>query len=292
MKKVITALILLLSLSCTAFAESSDDAEPVSAPKQADLYIFGSGISMESFPIIENGTLFLPAKEFLSHLGANDFSIDEENQITVTYGEKMISMHIGNTDAAANGEAAVLPAAPFLSGETVYVPMRFAAEGLGFTVAAHDDGDILTVSVDLPVTSTAAEEYINSANLSSDTPYLVWVSKKEYVVYTFLRENGRWKEVYSCPCSIGASSTPTITGTFKYFSLEKRWSYEDFYVGPIMRFYGGYAIHSTLLKYDGSDYNATVGKKLSHGCVRVLPKDINWMVCYVPLKTTIHITEN
>ena len=293
MKKILSVLISLLMFGTCAFAEEEPRTEPEPA-KQVDLYIYGTGVALSDFPIIENGTLFLPIREYLANLGANDFSVDEEEQITVTYGEKIIAMHIGSTDAMQNGNAAELPAAPFMADETVYAPMRFVSESLGFTVEAKDNGKILSVYADLPHqenASQSAEEYVNSAGLTSQTPYLVWVSKSNYTVYTFLRENGRWNLVYSCPCSIGASSSPTVTGTFKYFSREARWTYENFYVGPIMRFYGGYAIHSTLLKYDGTDYNATVGKKLSHGCVRVRPADINWMVCYVPLKTTVHVTE-
>lgn len=294
MKKILSVLISMLLLGTCAFAEEEIQPEPAE-PKQVDLYIYGDGVTLSDFPIIENGTLFLPAKEYLADLGANDFSVDEDGQITVTYGEKIIAMHIGGTDAMQNGETAELPAAPFVIGETVYAPMRFVSEGLGFTVETEDNGKILSVYADIPHrknTAKTAEEYVNSAGLTSQTPYLIWVNKSEYTVYTFLRENGRWNLVYSCPCSIGASATPTVTGTFKYFSREARWTYEKFYVGPIMRFYGGYAIHSTLLNFDGTDYNATVGKKLSHGCVRVRPDDINWLVCYVPLKTTVHVTEN
>lgn len=303
MKKFLYVLIAILALKPCVFAEelaaepeiTANDTAETAAPKQVDLYIYGQGVALNGFPIIENGTLFLPIREYLSNLGAFDFSVDEDNQITATYGKKIIAMHTGSTDAMQNGEQTTLAAAPFLVGDTVYAPMRFVSEGLGFTVDAADNGGILSVYADLPHEKTdkfSAEDYVNSAGLTSQTPYLVWVNKSRYTVYTFLRENGRWKQVYSCACAIGASNTPTVTGTFKYFSREERWTYDKFYVGPIMRFYGGYAIHSTLLKYDGTNYNATVGKKLSHGCVRVRPVDMNWLVSYVPLKTTIHVTEN
>ena len=57
-----------------------------------------------------------------------------------------------------------------------------------------------------------------------------------------------------------------------------------------MRFNGGYAIHSTLLYPNGTPKDNRVGVKISHGCIRLRPDDINWMFYYVPLKTTIHIT--
>lgn len=260
-------------------------------PKQVDLYIWGKGITLKSFPIIENDTLLLPAKELLENLGIYDFSVDDENQITITYGEKLTVMNIASKKARIDNEEITLLAAPVYIGETVYAPMRTLCEGFGYIVIAEEKDSILTVFVDSPIPEECEEEiYVNKAGITSETPYLVWVNKSKYTVNVFLKEKGRWDLIYTCKCSIGTDSTPTVTGTFKYFSREKRWTYPDFYVGPIMRFYKGYAIHSTLLKYDGSNYNATVGKKLSHGCVRVLPEDINWLVCYVPLRTTIHVT--
>ncbi len=260
-------------------------------PKQVDLYIWGKGITLKSFPIIENDVLLLPAKEFLENLGIYDFSVDSENQITITYGEKLAVMNIGSDKARICDEEVILFSAPFYVGETVYAPMQNLCKAFGFLVQIKEKDSILTVFVDSPAGEECEEEiYVNKAGLTSETPYLIWVNKSKYTVNVFLKEKGRWDLIYTCKCSIGTDSTPTVTGTFKYFSREKRWTYPDFYVGPIMRFYRGYAIHSTLLNFDGSNYNATVGKKLSHGCVRVLPEDINWMVCYVPLYTTIYVT--
>ncbi|MDD6213827.1 MAG: L,D-transpeptidase family protein [Firmicutes bacterium] len=265
--------------------------------RRADLYIWGNPVTLSEPSIIVNDTLLVPIKEFLSNRGVYDFSVDETNQITITYGKKLISMHLDSCVANKNGKSAELSATPVLIGSTVYAPLRFVCESLDFNVDASMPNGILTVRVDEPespvtVQKKMSEQYVNASNLPSDTKYLIWINKSSYMLYVFLGENGNWREVYSCKCAIGASSTPTITGTFKYFSKEARWSYDKFYVGPIMRFYRGYAIHTTLLNYDGTNYNSTVGAKISHGCIRVRPNDMNWLVSYVPLKTTIHITEN
>lgn len=262
--------------------------------KLVDLYVFGNGIILSSYPVFDGDTLMLPIKEYLSHIGANDFSIDSENQITITYGEKIIAMYLDSNKAILNNTETELPAAPFLSGDTVYAPAEAVCKALGFIYIANINGQKMTVYADIPVNSDEvrnSEKRINSLNLSSETPYLIWVNKSEYTVHTFLGEKNNWREVYTCKCAIGAPNSPTVTGTFKYFSREKRWTYDKFYVGPIMRFYGGYAIHSTLLKYDGTDYNNAVGVKISHGCVRVRPNDLAWLIFYVPLRSTVYVTE-
>ena len=68
------------------------------------------------------------------------------------------------------------------------------------------------------------------------------------------------------------------------------WDYPGYYVGPVMRFHNGYALHSTLLYYGGGEYDGRVRVNISHGCVRLHPQDINWLASYIPLGTKIYIT--
>lgn len=276
----------------SAAEDEKDVTEEKPSINLVNLYVFGKGINLSSFPVFENDTLMLPIKEFLSHLGANDFSVDSENQITVTYGKNIAALHLDSTKACLNGEDTELSAAPFLIGDTVYAPVEAVCKSLGFTFKSDTDGSVMSVYADLAENELLSEKFVNSKDLPSETQYLIWVNKAKYTVYVFLGKNGGWRQIYSCKCAIGASDSPTVTGVFKYFSRESRWTYDDFYVGPIMRFYGGYAIHSTLLKFDGTDYNNAVGIKTSHGCVRVRPDNINWLVSYVPLKTTVFVSEN
>ena len=309
MKKLLLFLIFIFSFQPFAFAESeladavfsdyeaeeeviSEDTKEKPSINLVNLYVFGKGVGLSSFPVFENETLMLPIKEYLSYLGANDFSIDSENQITITYGENILALHLDSTKAVLNGEDAELPVAPFLVGDIVYAPCELVIKGLGFTFKSDSSDTAMSVYADLAENELWSERCVNSADLPSETQYLVWVNKSKYTVYVFLGKNGNWREIYSCKCSIGAVDSPTITGVFKYFSRESKWFYDDFYVGPIMRFYGGYAIHSTLLKFDGTDYNNTVGVKNSHGCVRVRPENLDWLISYVPLKTTIYVSEN
>ena len=70
------------------------------------------------------------------------------------------------------------------------------------------------------------------------------------------------------------------------------WPYANYYCGPVMIFYGGYALHSTLLKYDGTPYNNSVGVKISLGCIRCQPRYINWMASTVPMYSKVYITES
>lgn len=136
-----------------------------------------------------------------------------------------------------------------------------------------------------------AEKKVNDIRVWSDTDYLIWVSKSNYAVSVFLRDAGKWDCIKRIDCSIGAPNTPTVTGQYRYYQYQTKWQYSGYYVGPIMRFYNGYAIHSTLINNNGTDRDARVGKMISHGCVRVRPDDIQWLTYYVPIGTKIYVTE-
>ena len=133
--------------------------------------------------------------------------------------------------------------------------------------------------------------YVNGLELSSRMDYLVWVSKKDYTVNVYMGADKSWRLIKSFPCAIGAPDTPTIEGLFEYYQYQTKWQYDGYYCGPIMRFKDGYALHSTLIRDDGRPYDGRVGMKISHGCVRMKPDDIRWMVSYVPLYSKIFVTK-
>lgn len=145
-----------------------------------------------------------------------------------------------------------------------------------------------------PITATQKhlkEKHVNDLSVWSNTPYLIWVSKSNYTVNVFYRENGRWNLVNEFPCSIGAPKTPTITGQYVYHQYQPKWYYDGYYVGPVMRFHNGYALHSTLIYNNGKPKDPRIGKRISLGCVRMTPEDITYLSEIIPLETKIYITE-
>ena len=180
----------------------------------------------------------------------------------------------------------------YISGE-LFVPISAVADAFNLSLIMEQTEGKPTIYVATGAIENVYipnNEYVNSKALSSTTDYLVWVSKSEYKVRVYLGSNGNWNQIKEFTCAIGAPRTPTCEGTYKYYQAQTMWDYGSYYVGPIMRFNGGYAIHSTLIYKNGTPKDNRVGMKLSLGCVRLRPDDINWMAYYIPLYTTIHIT--
>ncbi len=174
-----------------------------------------------------------------------------------------------------------------------YVPLTRIAEFFKCNYRLEEDSQYAKI-INLTFTEYSARfrnaSYVNSIDINSKTDYLVWVDKSEYTVNVYLGSNKNWRLIESFPCAIGAPGTPTIEGSFEYFQRQDRWQYDGYYCGPIMRFKGGYALHSVLIRNNGKLYDGRVGVKISHGCVRMLPDDINWMVSYIPMYTRILVT--
>lgn len=263
--------------------------------KKINIYVDGNMLSLKSPPRLVKGTIMVPVREMSEALGVFDVTYNSEyNSVRVAVKDKETLFNIGYPWTTVNGVNRVDSVPTMYIGSSVYVPLATLADGVASTMEQWEHEkyyDVLLSRSKHVINYIDKVNYINSQKLTSKTDYLIWVSKANYEVNVFKNIGGVWNFVNSYKCAIGASSTPTCVGTYRYYEKIARWTYPDFYVGPVMRFNGGYAIHSTLLKYDGTDYNRTVGKKLSHGCVRVQPPDMEWLVNNIPMYTTVHVTD-
>ena len=103
----------------------------------------------------------------------------------------------------------------------------------------------------------------------------------------------------SFPCSTGLDRTPTPTGTFYMKGSRPSWSYfktYGVYVRYPVRFYGSYYFHSVL--YERKDVNTlinssynNIGKKASHGCIRLYVEDAKWLSDYCGEGTAVEIVK-
>ncbi len=135
------------------------------------------------------------------------------------------------------------------------------------------------------------EAFINSCGYTSQTDYLVWVSRSAQMVNIFTRtEQGLWQLDRSCLCGTGLSGTPE--GVTYIFGKQDGWFTSGYTVLYVVNFYPntGYAFHSRLY-YPGTDTisDPAIGYPCSHGCVRMYTEDVQWMWENLPLYTTVVI---
>ena len=229
--------------------------------------------------------------EFADALGLPQRCISySEKNIIINYNNKKMTMNFSDNKVDLNGETLLAQTSCQIIDGLTYVPIKLIALVYADKIDISYTGYSYEVFINTSVKKNAYEQRVN--NISSKTDYLIWINKSKFKVYVFLGKKGNWELIRTIPCSIGAPSTPTVTGEFEYQWREKRWQYNGYYVGPIMRFYRGYAIHTVLLKNDGTNYDGRTGKMISHGCIRIPKDEMNWLISYAPLYTKIYITEN
>ena len=128
-------------------------------------------------------------------------------------------------------------------------------------------------------------------------PYMLKVSTADQRVYAYALDNNNEYTVLvrTMKCSTGKNETPTPTGTYQattgpgarwhYFKKFECWAQYAYYIeGDIM-------FHSVLYnEKDGPVTRSSVnnlGRKASHGCVRLSVEDAKWIYYNCPVRTKI-----
>lgn len=130
-------------------------------------------------------------------------------------------------------------------------------------------------------------------------PYVLKVSLDKQRVYAYAPdENGEYTDlVRTMKCSTGKDETPTPTGTFQsgtgpasawyYFKEFDCWAQYGYYID------GGIMFHSVLYNEKNGKVNQSsinhLGKKASHGCIRLSVEDAKWIYQNCPRNTKVII---
>ncbi|MGH4139875.1 InlB B-repeat-containing protein [Clostridium sp.] len=135
------------------------------------------------------------------------------------------------------------------------------------------------------------ETYVNvTSNFISKTKYFTWVDLNRQRVNVFTGGAGQWVLLKAYSCASGNNITPSKRGFFTV--QDKGYSFSTdsgLLVKYWTRFSGNYLLHSTLLTASGNTFDATVGTRLSHGCIR-MPLDMaKWYYEKIPRDSLIWI---
>lgn len=125
--------------------------------------------------------------------------------------------------------------------------------------------------------------------LYSPTNYLLLVDTSAVHCTGFYWREGAWWPQHDWPCSVGASATPTITGTYSIGSRGRSFGrgYTAYWWTQI---WGDYLFHSTLYR-EGTltPLDSRLGMHISHGCIRMRYEDAQWINRTIPSGTTVRL---
>ena len=114
-----------------------------------DYVVNNSIVTGDAAPYIDSAwRTMVPFRVLGESFGATVDWDQDAQSVTYVVGDTELVMTIGEETYTINGEEFNMDTAPVLSGDRTYVPVRFVAEGLGFTVTPLYDAETgLTASV-------------------------------------------------------------------------------------------------------------------------------------------------
>lgn len=131
------------------------------------------------------------------------------------------------------------------------------------------------------------EDFVNNKGYKSKTKHLIWVNQYTQRIVIYKGSKGKWKVVRSASCATGKHGSMTPKGTLYITYRKKGRYYRTCYESPIVYFTTGNAFHSRIKWYSGGYKDATIGRPKSHGCVRLLQPEIDYIYKYCGKGTTI-----
>ncbi len=93
----------------------------------------------EKSPANIDGRILLPMREFFETIGATVEWNNELKEINAFYEDNKVFLKIGSRDSIVNGIFKELDVAPTLIEDTTYIPLRFAAESLGYEILWNEE---------------------------------------------------------------------------------------------------------------------------------------------------------
>mgnify|MGYP004720156331 FL=1 len=165
-----------------------------------------------------------------------------------------------------------------------------AKENYLASIGANDNQNSTLTSNQLLQSITSSN--INTLNIESLTPYLIYVNLSEQITYVYKGTMNKWDTVKSFTCSTGIADEKTPTGIF---DVRERgdWFFSDKYQqgGKYwVQFYGDYLFHSVPYNEDQSEVvDNTLGTPASHGCIRLKTNDAKWIYDNIEAGTKVII---
>ena len=104
-------------------------------------------VSIDAAPYIKMNRTFVPIRALAEDFGAKVDWNEKDQKVTVELEGNKVVMTIGSKDYTINGEKKTMDVAPEIMKDRTFVPVRFVAESLGFTVTPTYNNDGTTANV-------------------------------------------------------------------------------------------------------------------------------------------------
>ncbi|MCD8158715.1 MAG: hypothetical protein LUD77_07435 [Clostridiales bacterium] len=126
-------------------------------------------------PVVVNGSTVLPVKGFVEAVGG-EYNQSGET-VEITYGGTEITINSVSGKAAVNGEETSLDTEPQTIEGSLYLPLRFTTENMGYSVIWTADSRTITVIDADTIENVFAKGDLNpAADYFTGVSYVNWLS--------------------------------------------------------------------------------------------------------------------
>jgi len=150
--KIMVGSILLASFIMASPGVIAQAATDATTAQSQSAYDYSARVSLngqlQSFkngPFFYNFTTYIPLYEFGGKIGASVWWNDTSNTVGINKNDMQIAFVKGSGLARVNGKQVSMPPSLIVNG-TIYVPLRFIAENLGYTVTLDSATNTVMVS--------------------------------------------------------------------------------------------------------------------------------------------------
>lgn len=114
------------------------------AQSDVSVSLNGAPLPLNPAPQERAGRIFVPLRGIFERLGAS--VVYENGTINAQGSGHSVSLHIGSTQATVDGQNQMLDVAPFMIGDSTYVPLRFVSQALGTNVNYDSSNRIVALT--------------------------------------------------------------------------------------------------------------------------------------------------
>ncbi len=153
-------LFMFLAGTIPVFADSGNTLELKLKVGSLVAVINGQQVAITK-PYIDHSTTMVPLGVFKKAFESK-VRLEKSNQVKVTYGTHTLNMTMDSHLAWVDGKKVKLDVAPTMKSDTLMVPLRFVAQGIGAKISTGSVGDIV-------ITVVSTEDKVISDDTSIDS---------------------------------------------------------------------------------------------------------------------------
>ncbi|MDD7363770.1 MAG: copper amine oxidase N-terminal domain-containing protein [Peptoniphilus sp.] len=145
------------------------------------VYVKGEPIEFteESQMLARDGRICLPVRKISEKMDYKVDWNDKDRAVTLTNGEKTVTVRVDKNEYTANGEKKTMDVAPFIKNNRTYLPMRFIGEALGEKVE-WDEANRVAIFGEYPINQKVDGETIQ---ISPNAEVTIPKDLKDKVIY-------------------------------------------------------------------------------------------------------------